>query len=983
MSAIVQFAKNLFTGGREKGGIVRPAREIIPFTELGVTTGLGAVQQRLGSLPLGSDFKSAPVNDTRLRGGKNRALTTNIDARRQTKAIEPFPVDVNAEHGPYKWGDDDSVGGGLGPSTKRFLDQFGYLGQWANVEATKIYGPFNPAAISDYTAKLMRGDWTIAFARDIWVSAMHAVPWHFEGGDPEIRGFLEEAMLANIGQWIEACLLSLDFGRVDIEMVWDLADVAYEWMDGDALATVARQAEKRDAYVISQLRDLDPMLCSLQVDRYGDFAGIIYQGRGGLMTSEVVLHVVNEMLFGNLNGQALMARAYSPWWWGNCLALCLNRYLQNKGDPPLIATAPGLAETDGKGNVQEPIKVMGIAAANVRGGGSFTIPSDYDPESKQPLYSLKALEVAERAGEFLPWWDRLEAAKRTAYLIPSDIGASPSEGGGGFGKGKVSQEIIDHLMDRRKKMCVLAPLNAGPIPRMVYANFGKNVKSRDIPTLTAGDMSYHAKAVFGELIRSGLTLEGILPDGRRAKVCEMIDQMKLLKTCNIPTMDPRLIPTALDPALAGALPPDPEAIGKGAKAEASIPTQGGAAAHPAPGGAGGPGVGFPGKGASSAGAAQRKGVGRGAVRKGYPTAGRPPSIAPNPKDVPAPSRPGYGAPPLERIALARDMEPVGEDAQSYLVAVDAGLARIDAAIFEAYKHAEAERLALQAAIRAEIKRALARAKLGPARRLSADNRSLASTLGKKVEEILETGIMENLFDASDIDAGLLGFARYDDSPLAIAHAEAFKGAQETLAALGMPTPGKAGSVRIVKDVARDAYSNGHGVMVREARRVVEGIDRMVIQEDPISKAEKAADTWVLPPRDFEASTVHHVRATARKVFAWPGVQEATKDWIVGLGPASEASIIDDAPQGQVAGVAWTTTTAHDLDEKFYKLTIDDRRPETSWKTLGLNFGSPEMYIPARPSLLPLLVLAVAERRKSFLEAARKRQEELTAMYAAD
>jgi hypothetical protein len=973
MSGIIEFAKGLFGG--KKGGIVRPSREIIPFTELGVTTGLGAVQQRLGTLPLGADLKSAPVNDTRLRGGKNRQLTTNIDARRETKGIEPFPVDVNAEHGPYKWGDDESVGGGLGPSTKRFLDQFGYLGQWANTEATKLYGPFNPAAISDYTAKLMRGDWTIAFARDIWVSAMHAVPWHFEGGDPEIRGFLEEAMLPNIGQWIEACLLALDFGRVDIEMVWDLADVAYKWTDGDTLATVEREAEKRDAYVIAQLRDLDPMLCSLQVDRYGDFAGIIYQGRGGLMTSEVVMHVVNEMLFGNLNGQSLMARAYSPWWWGNCLALSLNRYLQNKGDPPLIATAPGLAETDGKGNVQEPIKVMGIAAANIRGGGSFTIPSDYDPDSKQPLYTIKALEIAERAQEFLPWWDRLEAAKRMAYLIPGGIGSSPSEGSGGFGKGKVDQEVIDHLMDRRKKMCVLAPINAGPVPRMCYANFGRNVKSRDIPTLTAGDMSYHAKQVFSELIRSGLTLEGILPDGRRAKVAEMIDQMKLLKTCNIPTMDARLIPTAIDPALmAGPGGQDPTAITKGGKAEDAIQSEGAKGA--AAGGAAGSAVGFPSQATAGSGAAQRKGVGGGSVRSKYPHAGRPPSIAPNPKDVPAPSRPGYGAPPMARG------EPVGDDAEAYLSEIDAGLRRIDEAIYEAEKHAEAERLALQAAIRAEMKRGIARAKTTGGR-LSASNRGLGAAVGKKVHDILEAGIMGNLYDQADIDAGKLGFGRYDDSPLAAAHAEVYKAAHETLDALGFPSPGKNAGVRIVKDIARDAYSNGYGVMVREARRVEEAVDRMVIQEDPVSKAEKTADGWALPSRDFEASTVHHVRATGRRVFSWPGAAGKAEKWIVGLGEPSEAEIVDKAPTGQVAGEAWTMPTTQDLDDQFYKLTVVDRRPETSWKTLGLNFGSPEMYIPARSSILPALIVAVAERRKKLLEAAKTRQKTLDEMNAAD
>lgn len=797
-------------------------------------------------------------------------------------------------------------------------------GGWslAQAQAEKWFGPYNPRYVPDWVLKIMGTDWTLGFAREIWLSAFHAVDYRVEGGDPEIRAFVDDCVERHRWQWIEAMLQSLDYGRQACELVWSVEDVAYQYarpapggQEAGAVEADVVNGTRVGAYVLGELRDLDPEATEILASGTGDYRGLRYQGVE--LPGAKTLLVTNEPKHGGLLGRSLHVGAYNPWWWGNLVYLGLNRYLERKGDPPLIGFAPGEEVADAAGNTQDPVRVTAIGLSNLRSGSAYVFPQQYDPDSKQPLYAVRALEVANRAPEFLETIDRYEHNKRLAWMIPGSLGAGA---GASFASDKVSQQLIHRMFDRRLQRLILDPLNKHVIPKLVRFNFGK-VAAGAYPRLAAGSMAENARELFAEILRAASSLETVLPDGRRAKIIECIDMYKGLRTLNLPRVEPAMIPSA--PA--------------------------------APTAQAGP---------------------------GYPTAGRPPAIAQESDRPNAPGRPGM--PSLGRsLVLAAKVTPDEKAAaEKWIETAVSGLDRLDKVIWKTEDLAEAERASLEAEIRNLLKKSIARAKTTEgadgADALHSSNRTLAADLGRKIEGVLEQSMEEDLLDEAEITDKALGLAaaRGPQSPLAMQHAAAFKTGSEILASLGIPQPRRANGGRIVKDVVRDARSNGRGVVTRETRRAVEAVDRLVIGNAPVETAEAVVDKYRLPDRDFVASTVHHVRATARATLTWQGAQDDAAAWLVAAGEPSAKEVRERFPTGQVAEILWTVKTTKELDDLYHGLIVDQDRPVTSWRNLGLTFGSPEMYVPVPRGILAAVAGIAAALRKKWNEARGVRQEEI-------
>lgn len=764
----------------------------------------------------------------------------------------------------------------------------------------QMYGPFARAREPDPVIKLMLGDPDIALGRYVWRSRFYAVEWRVTGGSPEHRAHVWAALKPFLHQWIESGLWSLDFGRQAVELTWTREDLTFEWAEG---AGKPRKRTMRGAYVPREPRDLDPEQTAILVDDRGDYAGVRYQGANAPIPAERTVLFVNEPLWGDLLGIQFTARGKRAWEDCNFARLWLNRYLESKGDPPLVGTAPGLEETDEAGNVANPIRIMSVAAKNLRSGGSIILPFEVQEGTQLPMYTLKALEVAQRAEEFIPWLGDLRAEKRLAWCLPGGVASSPKEGGS-FSKAQVDFGMIDPFFDVVKKRVVLDTINRHIIPKILEANYGQMPRS-EMCELEGGDLSSNMKAYSLELLKNGYAGTTILPDGRKVLTAHLADIPKVLKTLNVPMVDPALIPEA------------PDEID----------------------------------------------LGDGGLRPGP---GQPKRITKETDRPASPSRPG----------LSRAFALPAPDA--WLSGALSGLAAIDDVVFRAERLAESERASVEAEIRNLAKKAIARARTGDGAVL-ASNRTLARELERDVHELLEQSLHQDLLDDQDVDADTLGFAGRRRSPLAAAHGQAFRAASETLKAAGVSAPGKAAGLRIVRDVVRDANKNGTGVVVRETRRISENVDRLVIGETPQATAEAVVDAYALPERDFIASTVHHVRATARATLAWPGAQAEAEAYLVTAGPASEAEVLGRFPAGQVAEQLWTIRTGAELDEAYHALVVDEGRPVTSWRNLGLNFGSQEMYVPIPWGLLGAIAVVVNEKRREWNRKRLERQAEIDAL----
>lgn len=793
----------------------------------------------------------------------------------------------------------------LGPLTKR-VQGMSAIWHSLNPIAEKLFGPFNPRSVPDWVLKSMSTDWSVGFCRSIWDSAYQSVQFRFEGGSPEFRAFLEAVVMPRLASWIDVALMSMSYGRQTAEIVWSQEDVGYTYTTGKAGSAKEVTAARPGSYVVSELRNLDPEGTSILVDeRTGDYRGVRY---GGVeIPGRRTLHVVNDQdqEFGSLLGRAQSLSSYSPWWWCNLVYLGLNRYLERKGDPPLIGFAPGEEAPDEEGVVHDPVGVTAIGLANLKSGGAFVFPQEFDPESKQPLYAVKTLEVAQRAPEFLDTIDRYERLKRLGWLVPYSFGDK-----GSFASEKIVQDIVHGLYDRRLRRLVLEPFNKHLFPKLIRYNFG-NVSASEIPRATAGSMSANAKELFAEILRGAIALDCVLPDGRKAKVGELIDYTKELKSLGLATVEPRLVPDA---------PP--------------------------------PGEGNPAEGARGA-------------------AGRPAAIAPEKDRQAAPGRPGAG---LSRaVALA-----ASPDAAAWWSGVESGLAEIDRVVWQTEALMESERLSVEAEVKNLARKALLAAKTEDGR-LSPKNRTTGADLEKSVAGVIEASIFEDLLDESDLTRGSVALARKKMTPLARQHAAAAQAASRTAQAAGVKVPAAGAVLRGVKDVIRDANRNGRGVVIRESRRIAETVDRLIQAETPIADAQAAIDAYELPTREWVESTVHHVRASARATLAQAGIDAGAESWVVTAGPATEREVLARFPSGEVADHLWTTQTAEELDA-VARAKITSGRPVTSWRNLGRNFFSEEMYVPvpgrAGDALFASVIAFAAARRAQLRREAEDRQAEL-------
>ena len=326
-------------------------------------------------------------------------------------------------------------------------------------------------------------------------------------------------------------------------------------------------------------------------------------------------------------------------------------------------------------------------------------------------------------------------------------------------------------------------------------------------------------------------------------------------------------------------------------------------------------------------------------------------------------------------------------AAAWFVAVDEHLRDIDWEVDRADKVSAAHGRAVAERIRA----ALVYAVSGAETSVRADgteiidrDATLSNDVERRVAAILDQAVLEELIDIDEVldKKAIKSAAALARSPLAEAHLGAFESAAEALRALGLPVPTPASAKKILEGVGEDARRNGRGIVERESRRAAEVIHRIVNSGAPAAEAEKAAAAHEIRSGDFARATVDHVRASARATLAWAGEQAGANRWLVALGAEEEKYLTEHAPTGQVSNLVWKTYTTEELDD-LYRRQNADRASWSSWRDLGLTFGSPEIYVPLPldAALAAAIAIEATVRRKRFEEARAARQADLDRLEA--
>lgn len=794
---------------------------------------------------------------------------------------------------------------------------FGYTDEWgvSRKLCEKLYGPHNPDRITDKALRLMGSDWTLGMALQIWKAAYLSAHYWIDGPSKELNAFVASIWERYKATYLAALLTGLQWGRVSAELVWALEDVRFVVDEGERT--------RRSQFVLRDLRAFDPQRVRLFWEPLtGDFKGfeLRYSQGTTMFTEQTALHATVNAEFGSLVGQSILKNAYTPWWRTNWTYLQLHQYLERKGDPPYVGRAPSEEVEDSAGVLHDPIATTALGALNLRGGGNFILPAEVDAESKQFLYELREVRVAERAQEFLPSLQHGEALKAIgAFTSPSMI--LP---GKAFASSRVSKRVQGDISAALHTSVILVPMNAVIIPRTVLANFGENVSAADMPKLKGGRLSDNATEVLAEIVRANLNAATITAKGKIVPLGSRIDAKRALEAIGVPQVDEARLPKDI---------------------EVQKP--------PPPGAPGGP----PG------------------VNPNRPEPGQPRAIATNPTRPEGPQERGLARGAPERIELAATP---ADNARMWFRRANAFLTEIDGIVSAA--DAAIERI--HASAQEQVRRIMKRAIRGAEKRRTQDGRTVLSTRNRRLANQVRAEVFDLLLDRFDtraLDANEIATSAFARTPLARGHIAAGKAARRFLGDTGVPAPSKAQASRAAKDVVRDGKTNGRGQATREARRVQEIIDRMIQGGTDVDTALAQASDHVVGTRDLKLSTVSHVRATARATLSHAAVLDSPDigGWAVMVSRNERRNLWQNFPRGKIATeLAFTTfDSAKALDERFSAI-VATGRPHTSWRNLGRNFFSSEMYLPFTVAMAAAVKDLMSAERMKFNERRAREQQRL-------
>lgn len=283
----------------------------------------------------------------------------------------------------------------------------------------------------------------------------------FESNSMELVALLQRVFVESgfLRQSLRTMLLAIDYGFSAHEQVWDL-EPTYEvgWdVPNTAGGFDHRTKTYTDLFLPERLKELDPAMTTLLVDKFGDKRGLIYGSPGRMIVTEDDL--ASAMKSGEFNvlsreksfvftldgeyqnhyGCGRLDSAYDPWYWQNLIYLICNRWYERKGDPPLIGYAPSVAaiadpgisgtEYDPDDESEAPVILIARAMERLRSTGSVGLPSDpFFDETGKPsnvkAYSISELETRDIHPAFLDYVEHLDRKISRGLLVPDAIVAS-------------------------------------------------------------------------------------------------------------------------------------------------------------------------------------------------------------------------------------------------------------------------------------------------------------------------------------------------------------------------------------------------------------------------------------------------------------------------------------------------------------------------------------------------------------------------------
>lgn len=393
-------------------------------------------------------------------------------------------------------------------------------------------GPYTPTSVPHSIHKLMRRDAQIGLGLAALKSPFFGIEYRVESGHPAARALVKKVLLDSKHfdslKW--TCLNSLDFGSQSHEIVWELADVMLQ-IDDELAPRMMSQA-----FVLRKIKDLDPDRVQVLVNNLDDMVGLRVNGfgeRDGFVPADKMLHAVNQFEFSNYLGESILDRVYQPWHWGNVQYLLLNRYLEGRGNPPLIGRAPNEVRYDESlpRDGQTPLHCLDVLnkqMVSLRSGGACALPFEVD-ENGNLKWAIEVLQDSGRTETFLGAINHYNAMKLRGIFVPERIATQDTQVGS-FAMVKEHVDVFFGMLEVIKRRTLLAPINR-LAELLTRVNFGRGVEA---PVVTASELNRFKSELLGQIVTQLMELPTTFPDGSVFNGSELVDVERTLEAANVP-----------------------------------------------------------------------------------------------------------------------------------------------------------------------------------------------------------------------------------------------------------------------------------------------------------------------------------------------------------------------------------------------------------------------------------------------------------------
>jgi hypothetical protein len=313
------------------------------------------------------------------------------------------------------------------------------MGDWTLSIDGRNYRPYEALSYEKIRDMLRCG--AVKFALEMKIAGVAApfrvdTGWVIHSPDQELADVTEANLKRILPRMVMDILYSaLAYGVSFQELVWE-RKTKYELGLSSSKSGIT-------SYIVSKVpNSVNPeTVLAILREKDGTFNGFEQRATQFYATSpdgkikverEAALVIPYNGRFRNLWGESFLLPIYPLWFWYEVVMRSMVRYMHRMATPVTVVKAPGKGKVNKPGTTtQVNPMVLGLAiAGNAANSNALVIPSDVDPETKQPLWDIFYLKADAPTQPFIDVLEFLTQSMLRAALSGDRAMTQPAEGNG-------------------------------------------------------------------------------------------------------------------------------------------------------------------------------------------------------------------------------------------------------------------------------------------------------------------------------------------------------------------------------------------------------------------------------------------------------------------------------------------------------------------------------------------------------------------------